>query len=162
MRVGELDDSSLICRRLDETRVLTCASPEYLKRSGTSRQPKHLDMHEQIQSRNPLDGRPYEWELRRERVVNGKRKVETHAVPTCGRLVVNDVGTLLAACDAGCGIGQALECYVNPHIESGRLVQVLSSWSDVRFPVYVYHHGGLVAARVWAFVECGVESWART
>jgi DNA-binding transcriptional LysR family regulator len=134
--------------------VLTCASPEYLKRAGTPRQPNDLDKHEQIHFRNPSTGRPFAWELRRSRIVAGKRRVETHVVPVRGRLVVNDVTTLLAACESGCGIGQALDCYVQPHLDDGRLVQLLPSWSDEHFPVYLYHHGAaLMPARVRAFID---------
>jgi DNA-binding transcriptional LysR family regulator len=81
VRFGELNDSSLICRRLFEARVLTCASPQYLKRAGTPRQPHDLDKHEQIHFRNASTGRPFEWQLRRSRIVAGKRRVETHVVP---------------------------------------------------------------------------------
>ncbi|MDB4875552.1 MAG: LysR family transcriptional regulator [Gemmatimonadetes bacterium] len=161
VRFGELDDSSLVCRRLLETRVLTCASPAYLEREGVPRQARDLEKHEQIHFRNPQTGRPFAWELRRERVVDGKHRVETYAVLARARLVVNDVATLLAACEAGCGIGQALECYVQPYLDAGRLVQVLPSWSDERFPVYLYHYGAeLMPARVRAFIDFVIASVA--
>jgi DNA-binding transcriptional LysR family regulator len=159
VRFGELDDSSLVCRRLLETRVLTCASPAYLNRAGVPRQPRDLEKHEQIHFRDPQTGRPFKWELRRERAVDGKRRAETFAVSARGRLVVNDVATLLVACERGCGIGQALACYVQPYLDDGRLVQLLPSWSDERFPVYLYHHGAdLMPARVRAFVDFVIAS----
>jgi DNA-binding transcriptional LysR family regulator len=116
--------------------------------------PRDLEQHERIHFRDPLSGKPFEWELRRERTIAGKRQAEVVAVPAKGRLVVNDPASLLAACEAGCGIAQTLECYVRPYLDDGRLVQLLPAWSEERFPVYLYHHGGpLVPARVRTFID---------
>jgi DNA-binding transcriptional LysR family regulator len=48
VRFGEPEPSSLITRKLLETRVLTCASPDYLKRRGRPKSPRELTNHECI------------------------------------------------------------------------------------------------------------------
>ena len=146
VRFGELQDSSLSCRRLFETRVLTCAAPSYIARRGMPSHPRELLEHDCIGFRNPVTGRPFAWEL-----VRGSERAP---VAVRERLVVNDPQSGMAACLAGLGIGQPLECYMADLLTSGRLVQCLPDWSDERFPCYLYHRSGrLMPAKVRAFIE---------
>ena len=46
VRIGALDDSTLVARKLANNRRLLCASPEYLRRHGTPRTPEDLSRHE--------------------------------------------------------------------------------------------------------------------
>lgn len=45
IRIASLPSSSLICRKLSSTRMVLCASPEYLKRAGMPRHPGELREH---------------------------------------------------------------------------------------------------------------------
>jgi len=152
VRFGEPAPSSLIARLLLETRVLTCASPDYIARRGRPAHPLDLvaDGHECIRFCDPVTGHPFEWEFR--------RAGEVVPVDVAGRLVINDTGTLLAACESGQGIGQALELYVQPYLTGGRLMQVLEEWSEERFPLYAYHPSRRhPSAKVRAFLEFAVD-----
>ncbi|WCE06286.1 LysR family transcriptional regulator [Pseudoxanthomonas sp. JBR18] len=148
VRFHEPVASSLVARRLLDTRILTVAAPAYLRRHGTPRAPKELesDAHICIQYRDPLTGRPFDWEFHR-----GKRvtKVSTH-----GQLTVNDVGTQHSVCLAGHGIAQVMALGVEPLLRSGKLVQVLPEWSDERFSLYALypsrHH---LPAKCRAFLD---------
>jgi DNA-binding transcriptional LysR family regulator len=130
IRFGEPESSSLIGRKILETRVLTCAAPSYLDRAGTPKHPRELANHECIQYREPLTHRHYRWVLQ-----GPKGEIE---VATRGRLTVTDAGALLAACVAGHGIAQPLELHARPHLEAGRLVQLLPRWAKERFPLFLY------------------------
>jgi DNA-binding transcriptional LysR family regulator len=130
IRFGEPPPSTLIARKLLETRVLTCASREYLARCGRPEHPRELAQHECILFRDATTGRAYEWEFHQ-----GKKKV---AVRVTGRLLVNDSSAQLAACIGGHGIAQALEIEWLTMGKSG-LEQLLPTWSDERFPLYVYY-----------------------
>jgi DNA-binding transcriptional LysR family regulator len=148
VRFGHPEPSSLFCRRLFDTRVLTCASPDYVARRGRPAHPRDLveGGHECIQFRNPVTGRAFEWELR--------RGDESVPAPVSGRLVVNDTLGLLDACLNGYGIAQALELYARDLIAQGRLVQLLPDWADERFPAYAYHRSRtLPSAKVRAFLD---------
>ncbi|WP_207484328.1 LysR family transcriptional regulator [Arenibaculum pallidiluteum] len=144
---GPPEPSSLVCRLLLETKVLTCAAPAYLARRGTPRHPADLEgNHECILMRDPLTGRAYGWEF-----VKGN---EALPVKVSGKLMVNDTGALLGACCGGQGIAQPLGLYVREFLADGRLVQILPEWSEETFPLYVYHHTPkLMSAKVRAFLD---------
>jgi DNA-binding transcriptional LysR family regulator len=146
VRFGEPQPSALICRRLFETRVLTCAAPGYVARRGRPAHPKDLLEHECILFRDPATARPFEWEFCR-----GEERVP---VPVSGRLTVNDTQSLLGACLGGHGIAQPLEFYIKEMLRDGRLVELLPDWAEERFPVYVYHQSrSLPSAKVRAFID---------
>ena len=59
MRFGQPQVSSLVTRKLLDTRILTVAAPRYLKRFGWPQQPSELLQHRCIQFRDPGSGRPF-------------------------------------------------------------------------------------------------------
>lgn len=143
---GPPEPSSLICRLLMQTRVLTCASPDYVARHGMPGHPREIEDRECILMRDPATGRHYDWEF-----IRGRESVP---VKVSGRVVVSDTGSLLGACLSGHGIAQPLEVYTRPFLKSGQLVQLLPDWADETFPLYVYHHTPtLMSAKVRAFLD---------
>lgn len=146
VRFGPPDSSALIARKLMETPVLTCASPDYLRRRGTPASPSDVSGHDTVLFRDPQTGRPFEWVFRR----NGQEV----AVDVAGRVVMDDPSAALAACEAGLGLFQSFELGLAPWLESGRLVRVLADWSEERFPLYAYSPSRRQApAKVRAFLE---------
>jgi DNA-binding transcriptional LysR family regulator len=130
VRFGEPEPSGLIVRKLMETRIMTCAAPAYLARYGRPQHPQDLGQHECLLFRDPVTGRPFPWEFHR-----GDEVIEVIEVKVSGRLVVND---LLNACAAGHGISQSLGLGLDPLLQRGELVQILSDWAEERFPLYAY------------------------
>jgi DNA-binding transcriptional LysR family regulator len=153
VRFGEPEPSGLIARKLLETRILTCASPAYLARHGTPMYPRDLERHKCLMFRDPVTGRPFEWEFR--------RGTEVVPIKATGPLVLNDLATKLAACAGGNGIAQTIELGVGPLLARGDLVQILPDWAEARFPLYAYHPSRhLPPAKVRAFLDFVVESVA--
>ena len=148
VRFGEPPDSSLVARKLLDTRILTVASPAYLRQHGRPEHPQDLERggHVCIEFRDPATGRTFPWEFHRKR----KRL----SVKTSGRLIVNDGGTMHAACVAGYGIAQVMEVAAGPLVTSGQLVELFPDWPDERFPLYALypsrHHP---SAKVRAFLD---------
>ena len=146
VRFGPPDASSLIARKLLETRVPTVAAPSYLARHGEPRSPHDLVHHEALLFRNPQTGLPFPWEFTRGR--------ETVEVKVSGRLVMDDPSVAIAACLAGQGLFQSLAIGLVPFLSSGELVQVLPDWSEELFPLYAYHPSRhLPPAKVRAFLD---------
>lgn len=133
LRFGPPRESSLVARKLLETRVLTVASPAYLQRKGRPFAPEELASggHELIDFRDPQTGRPFPWEFHR------KRKRIT--IDTPGRLLLNDAGTLLSACLAGYGVAQIMLLGSEALLAEGKLVELFADWPDEHFPLYALH-----------------------
>lgn len=148
VRFGEPAISSLVSRHLLDTRILTVASPAYLAKYGRPQSPLELegDRHVCIEFRDAVSGRTFPWEFHK-----GRKKF---AIKTAGRLIVNDGGTMHAACLAGYGIAQIMALGVDAWIAQGRLIELFPEWSDERFPLYALypsrHH---MSAKVRAFLD---------
>src|SRR5271156_5053767 len=150
LRFGEPPVGSFVARKLIETRVLTVASPGYIKSHGRPRHPKDLEARDCIDFYDAANARPYGWEMRRKREVLPLR--------VKARLLVSDSGTLIGACEAGAGIGQILEIGCRQLLRSGRLVELFPEWSDERFPLYAIYPSRLHrAVKVRAFIEFCLE-----
>jgi DNA-binding transcriptional LysR family regulator len=148
VRFGEPRPSTLVARKLLETRIVTAASPGYLKKYGRPLKPTDLEHepHSCIQYRDPETGRPFVWEFHRPR----KKMV----IAARGRLMVNDVSTLHGACLAGHGIAQIMALGTQPLFDSGRLVDLFPDWPDERFPLYaLYPSRRHPSAKVRAFLD---------
>jgi DNA-binding transcriptional LysR family regulator len=146
LRFGSPPGLSPVARLLLKTRILTVASPGYLKRHGTPKAPADLASHACIQFRDPLTGRPFRWEFHR------KRKVIK--VDVCGPFVMTDVATMLEACVAGAGIAQVMEFGAMDYLYRGRLVELFPDWPGETFPLYVFHPSRHhVPAKVRAFID---------
>ena len=153
VRFGDPPASSLIARKLLDTRIITCASPAYVAQRGLPRHPRDLaGDHECILFVDPATGRPFDWEFHR-----GKKRLGPIAVH--GRLVVNDVATALGVCLAGHGIAPLMELGNRDLIRSGALVELFPRWHDELFPLYVFHPSShMPPAKVRAFLDFVVAS----
>ncbi|PXW25728.1 LysR family transcriptional regulator [Paraburkholderia caballeronis] len=146
LRFGEPPTGSFVARKLAQTRVVTVASPGYLKAHGKPAHPRDIETRDCIDFYDATNGRPYPWELH--------RKGEVLSLRVKGRLLTSDSGTLLGACEAGFGIAQIIEIGCEALLRSGRLVELFPGWSDERFPLYAIFPSRLHrAAKVRAFVD---------
>ena len=144
IRVGQLEDSSLLARRLASSSIVTCASPAYLARRGVPRTPEQLGEHDLVIDANLRQ--PGTWRFRR-----GTRTVN---VRVSGRLQVNSAVMVRHFLVSGAGIGLCPEFVVRDDLEAGRLVPLLAEFSGYDLGVYaVYPHTRHVPSRVRVFVD---------
>ena len=94
LRVGRLEDSSLIARRLCPIRFLYCAAPDYLARRGEPKQPADLGAHDGIGYN--LVPEAQQWPLG---VVQGRLLHKPHI-----GMSSNNGDMILKAAEAGLGI----------------------------------------------------------
>ncbi len=148
VRFGHPRPSTLVARKLLDSRMLTVAAPAYLRRHGHPKDPRELQdgAHTCIQFRDPETGRAFPWEFHQKR-----RRL---AFETAGPLTVNDAGTLYSACLAGFGLAQVMDLGVGALLADGRLVNVFPDWPDERFPLYALHPSRRhLPAKTRAFIE---------
>lgn len=129
LRIGELEDSSLVARRLMSTRWRTLASPAYLARYGTPTHPDDLAKHTCLKFVSPR-GSAREWVFRRE--PGGP----TQTVRTGGSIDVDYGPALLDLAAAGAGLCQALDFMTDERIRDGRLVEVLAPYAADGPPIH--------------------------
>lgn len=148
LRFGQPQESSLVARRLFDTRVLTVAAPAYLEKHGRPAHPRELadPAWHCLQFRSPHTGKLFPWDFYR-----GGERLE---VPTRGRLTLSDAGTLYACLLAGAGIGQVLNLGAGDWLREGRLINLFPDWTDEQFPlVALYPSRHLPPAKVRAFLD---------
>ena len=146
VRFGEPPSSSLVARKLIDTRFVTVATPDYLERHGRPGKPADLSNHVCIQVRDPVTGQPFSWEFQR-----GRKLIK---VPTSGRLLLTDVGTILGTCLSGVGVAQIKALGIQKLLDDGQLIDLFPDWPDERFPLYaLYPSRHLPAAKVRAFID---------
>ncbi|WP_429955871.1 LysR family transcriptional regulator [Gluconobacter japonicus] len=146
LRVGPLQDSELISRRIGELSLLNVASPAYLEQSGIPAHPDDLTRHHVIRYASPVTGRvePWEW------MENGANK---STLPPA-HITVDNAEALIAGCLAGMGLIQVPAYDVQEHLRNGELVSVMPEWCAEPLPMSIlYPHRHHTADRVTSFVE---------
>ena len=131
VRVGRLDDSTLVARPLGNFRLLNCASPAYLARYGMPQSLDDLAQHRLIDYAPSLGARAALFEY-----LDGD-VVRTLEMPAA--VAVNNSDAYQGACLAGLGIIQAPESGLGEHLASGRLVEVLPQYRAAPMPVTVLY-----------------------
>lgn len=144
IRIGHLDDSSLMAMPLTKVRRVVCASPAYVRRYGKPSHPKDIQSHRCVRFTG-LAPRP-EWPFR----INGRRS----AVATNDVLVCNEADVAIASCASAIGIGSFLSYMVAPLRKSGALIYLLEDYEIAPLPVqFVYPHSRILSATVSAFAD---------
>jgi DNA-binding transcriptional LysR family regulator len=143
VRIGELEDSSLVAQPLGEIRRVVVASPALLRRHGTPRHPRELRAADCITRIE----RPGSWGDFQE---NGRR----FRVNVGGKLSFNHVLPAVQACAAGAGFGLFFSYQVAPFVAAGQLKIVLEKYETDPRPIsVVYPHARLLPVRTRALVE---------
>lgn len=129
IRVGTLEDSSLVGRRLLRTRWVTLASPAYLARAGTPLRPEELSRHSCLRFVDPR-GVARNWVFRSE--PGGAPE----GVRTPPAMDVDHGPALLDLATAGAGLCQVLDFMRDERVRDGRLVEVLADFAADGPPVH--------------------------
>lgn len=145
IRIGQLEDSSLVAHKLAETGSVVCGSPGYLQEQGIPRKPHDLQQYNCLlySPRAPADT----WQF--EDKDNGVFTVHVN-----GDLKSNVGDALRIAAIQGCGLVQLPAYMVGLDIKAGRLQAVLEEYRAPARPVYaVYLHRLHLSAKVRTFVD---------
>lgn len=153
VRIGTLDDSSLIAKRVDWQSLCLCASPEYLARAGTPRRVEDLVAHAAIVFRLPSSGRDRPWQLH--------QRGHALSLQPEAALRVNETEGVLECLRLGLGIAQLPDNVVAEDLADGRLVELLPGCRPERMPIHLLlPPGRLQPPRVRAAVAA-LESLGR-
>lgn len=144
VRIGALDDSSLVARRLCETRMRLVASPDYLALRGRPRTPGDLRGHDLL---------VYDYGPDRTRWRFEGPGGET-SIDVTGRLRANNGDVLVSAALAGRGIARLPDFLCSEKIDRGGLVSLCEEWGESSLGVWaLYPPTRFPSAKVRAFVD---------
>jgi len=143
IRLGELPDSGLVARRLEDAPLRLVAAPDYLRRKGSPRQLEDLAKHVCLPFVMPRTGRHGTWSFR----IDGQ---DVEWQPASVLEVSDDVLGTVALAEQGIGVCQTYDFVVQERLATGRLVELLPELGGRTRPfslVYAPHRHQSVAAR---------------
>ena len=129
VRVGAVREPHLVARRVVGTRLLTCASPEYLRTHGAPLQPDDLRRHKLVGYLPIGTRRPNRWLFQR-----GAQRVR---LALLFNIAFNSAEAQIRAAIRGAGVVQAMDLMVAEALALGRLQVVLPDWSAPGKPLSV-------------------------
>ncbi|MDU3303917.1 MAG: LysR family transcriptional regulator, partial [Enterobacter ludwigii] len=118
IRLGQMPDSGLVARKLEDAALLLVASPAYLHRMGTPQTLDDLHRHMCLPFILPRTGRIAPWVFRED-----ERDVDW--LPASTIETSDDVLGVVSLAEHGMGICQSYEFIVQDRIQRGQLVEVL-------------------------------------
>lgn len=152
IRIGELEDSSLIARPLTPYKLIACTSPSYLAQHGEPETPEDLLHHDCLAYMNGRSAMPCRWAF--------TKNSSTHEVKINGRLRSDNWKALLHAATEGFGITLGPADVLVPEINAGRLVQVLPDYMGPSRPMHVlYPSHRKPTAKIRSFIEALVSAF---
>ena len=146
VQTGELHDSSLAVRRLAGAKYVVCGSPAYYKERGVPAAPAELNGHTCIVYRRPRNGRVRDWKFM---IGSAVREIAVNSP-----MVFNRIELMIEAALAGYGLIQVPECYVQPWLASGELVESLSHSQAGGYQIsVVYRQQQRLSPKVRVFMD---------
>jgi LysR family transcriptional regulator, regulator for bpeEF and oprC len=144
--IGELEDSTLIARRIGLLYFGTCAAPSYLAAHGQPRHPDELTAHRCINHFSPRTGKIFEWVFAK----NGMR-IQTLLR---GHVALDDENSYVAAAEAGLGVAQIPAFVLKEAMERGSLELLLGDWFAEPAPLnVVYPQNRHLSVKLRVFVD---------
>jgi DNA-binding transcriptional LysR family regulator len=144
----QVEDPSLVARRLALNERIICASPEYLDRHGVPHSPEQLRHHNCLTLYSV--SRFNDWEFRD---ASGSRVVHVD-----GNFHANTADALYQATLAGIGLARLSTWLVADDIRAGRLCKVLPDYTHASSAYYVlYPQGRHQSPKLRAFIDFLVE-----
>lgn len=130
IRTADLADSSLIARRLIDSRWVVCASPEYVAKYGTPTHPEHLKAHECLIYKYEGVG-PDHWQF--------SEHEQDFFVQVLGRFHANSLESIKQAVLNDFGIAYLPQILIHEELQSGRLVPLLKDHTAKNLGVYAVY-----------------------
>lgn len=127
IRTAQLEDSSLIARRLVDSRWILCASPDYLETHGTPIHPDELTQHQCLTFHNnntDITTWPFKVDL------------SPYQVSVTGCFRTNSLDDLKAAALNHLGVTYLPKVTIHKALLKGELVPVLAEFSDKKLGIY--------------------------
>ncbi|USD61055.1 MULTISPECIES: LysR family transcriptional regulator [Vibrio] len=140
VRLGKLDDSSMMARKLLDRHMFVCASPDYLAKHGEPHTLSELKRHQ------CLRGSTKYWRF--------EDKGAERLIHVDGRVQCNSGYALVDAALKGLGIVQLPDYYVQPYLETGELVEVLTPYRGDQEGIWaLYPQNRMLTSKIRTLID---------
>ncbi|STO54002.1 DNA-binding transcriptional regulator [Canicola haemoglobinophilus] len=144
LRIGSLQDSSLVAKKIASSTMHFVASPDYLKQHGTPQTPEDLENHDCLLYKTT--GNQVYWEFAKE---NKIQRIKMRS-----KLISNNGLTLAELAKNGLGIINTPLFFIEDELASGELVEILPEYHQQKLDLHiVYPHRRHLSAKVRAFID---------
>ena len=144
LRIGYIQDSSLVARKISSSSMHFVASPSYLESRGTPLTPDDLEYHQGLLYKSSLN--QVHW------LSTKANQIQRYKIQS--KVVSNNGMALLEMTKAGLGISNSPSFFVKEALASGELVEILSEYKQKPLDIYVvYPNRRHLPAKVRAFIE---------
>ncbi len=151
VRIGSLEDSSFMAKKLADTHRFVCGSPALLETRGKPRKLADIGSYPFLLYSYSTTGDVL-------RLTEGDREVR---IPLHGRLRANNGDALMKAALNGVGIGVFPDFIAAPHMVAGTLVPIARDWTGWNAAIWaVYPHNRHLSAKVRTFVDALGEAFS--
>jgi DNA-binding transcriptional LysR family regulator len=152
IRIAKLPNSTLISKKLASTKMVLCASPQYIKRHGKLTHPSDLTKHSVL-------AYTY-WSMRDEWTFEGPEGNVT--VKTVPRLKTNNGDTNLAGALMHQGIVLQPTFLVGKYLKTGELIELIPEYKSTELGIYaIYPTRKLVSPKVRLLIDFLVQSFKK-
>jgi DNA-binding transcriptional LysR family regulator len=143
VRIGELQNSTMIARQVGTYRLVLVAAPSHIAQYGMPMTPAELSRARCLINLNmsPRNRWPF--------IKDGKREV----AEVSGGLQIDNGEALRVAALEGAGIAYMPIDLTADDLKSGRLVRVLANWETLTLPIQLVHPSRRVTRRVAVLME---------
>jgi len=132
IRLGESISKDMIAVRLGpDWRLSVVGSPNYFRTHSVPKVPHDLTTHQCINIRHSVGGSVYAWEF--------EKDGRTITVRVSGQMTANSNIHILNGALDGIGLAYIPDFMAKPHIETGRLIEVLADWSPYFPGFHLYY-----------------------
>ena len=144
IRLGQLQDSNLIARKLGECQRIICASPAYIKNYGSPEKPLDLKQHNCLCLSTNVAFNHWKFS-----VSNRKQ-----SIPVSGNFVTDTVGAIHELVLKGYGITRLSEFMIGDDIKKGKLIPLLKEYNQELQQIHlVYPHRQHLPAKTKLFID---------
>lgn len=151
VRIGQMDDSSLVAKRITEFNRIVAARPSYWDENGRPDTPEDLGRHNCFIYEYLPQGD--QWEFR------DPKSGASIRVRVSGTLTSNNGNVLMQVAEEGQGVGWIPEFFIDQQIENGVLEEVLTDYRAEPIGLYaVFPHSRHLPTKTRAFVDYLVET----
>jgi len=145
IRIGGVDDSSLIARHIKTLPLTLCASPEYIAQQGEPLTAEDITQHTCIIDSNFRVGK--QWPI-------VDPEGQTTSIEVNSNVAVNSPRAVKEIAIAGGGIGMIPRFIIESELQKGVLKEILPGYKTLEFGLFaIYPHRRYLSKKVRCFID---------